>query len=346
MLGAGLGGLEQVFLDDQAILQPWAEAQGGVCVGVARRSAAILDPAADRAVTLETMRAAADWDPLSLLAARRLVSRAKPDLILSHGRRAARLFQRATGPGQRLAVCIHKPGFDLERRRTDYICVSRHLAEHVLAAGAAPERVHVVHNAVAIPQAPARPFADPSRPPRIVAAGRLHAKKGFDVLVAALALLRDEGVDFRCDIAGEGEMRPALEAQILALRLQDRVRLVGWSRDVPGFLASGDVFAFPSHQEGFPLVLLQAMAAGLPVAASAIPGPLEMIDEGFTGRFAADGDPQALAQTLSRLVADAEDSRRLGEAARLEVATRYSAEQIRADLTGVIRTILDRPLAG
>jgi hypothetical protein len=116
------------------------------------------------------------------------------------------------------------------------------------------------------------------------------------VLIAALALLRDQGGAFDCEIAGDGDERARLEGLIARHGLGDRVRLVGWRDDVPAFLAAGDVFAFPSHQEGFPLVLLEAMAVGLPVVSSAIPGPMEMIEDGIDGALVPPGDPAALAR--------------------------------------------------
>jgi glycosyltransferase involved in cell wall biosynthesis len=123
------------------------------------------------------------------------------------------------------------------------------------------------------------------------------------VLIAALALLRDQGQAFDCEIAGEGDERAKLEGLIAQHGLGDRVRLVGWRGDVSAFLATGDVFAFPSYQEGFPLVLLEAMAVGLPAVSSAIPGPVEMIADGVDGALVPPGDPAALAQALAGLIA-------------------------------------------
>lgn len=342
MLGKGLGGLEQVFLDYQPILEAYAAAHGGAATGVVRAGGEVAVQQGGRVPPLATMPAYTDWDPLTLGAARRIVRATAPDLILSHGQRPARLMARVAPPKAVLAICVHKPAFDVETTRTHYICVGRHLAELAVERGVPTQRVHVVANAVKPPTVQARPFDQAGRPPRIVAAGRLHPKKGFDVLVAALARLRDQGLAFDCEIAGEGDERARLEGLIAQHGLGDRVRLVGWRDDVPAFLATGDVFAFPSHQEGFPLVLLEAMAVGLPAVASAIPGPVEMIADGVDGVLVPPGDPAALARALAGLVATPERAAALGLAARAKVLEDYGPASLKRRLDAVLDLMLGR----
>jgi glycosyltransferase involved in cell wall biosynthesis len=346
MLGKGLGGLEQVFLDYQPILEAYAAAHGGQATGLVRAGGKVAVQQAGRVPPLAAMPAYTDWDPLTLGAARKVVRATAPDLILSHGQRPARLMAKAAPPQTVLAICVHKPAFDVETTRTHYVCVGRHLADLALERGVPAQRVHFVPNAVKPPSALAEPFAEAGRPPRIVAAGRLHPKKGFDVLIAALALLRDgwEGLGgqaFDCEIAGEGDERARLEGLIAQRGLQDRVRLVGW-RDASAFLATGDVFAFPSHQEGFPLVLLEAMAVGLPAVSAAIPGPVEMIADGVDGVLVPSGDPAALAQALARVIATPQKARALGAAARAKVLADYGPESLKRRLDAVLDLMLAR----
>lgn len=352
MLGKGLGGLEQVFLDYQPILEAYAAARGGGATGLVRTGGQVALQQAGRVPPLATMPAYTDWDPLTLGAARKIVRATAPDLILSHGQRPARLLARVAPPGAVLAVCVHKPAFDVETSsphfgRTHYVCVGRHLAEMAVARGVPAERVHFVPNAVKPPTVLATPFSSTGRPPRIVAAGRLHPKKGFDILVAALALLRDgwEGFGdqaFDCEIAGEGDERGRLEGLIAEHGLGDRVRLVGWRDDVPAFLATGDVFAFPSYQEGFPLVLLEAMAVGLPVVSSAISGPVEMIADGVDGALVPPGDPAALVRALAGLVATPQKAVALGVAARAKVLADYGPASLKRRLDAVLDRMLGR----
>ena len=341
MLGKGLGGLEQVFLDYQPILETYAATHGGLATGVVRAGGKVAAQRSGRVPPLATMPAYTDWDPLTLGAARRIVKASAPDLILSHGQRPARLMARIAPSQTVLAICVHKPAFDVEATRTHYVCVGRHLADLALERGVPAQRVHFVPNAVKPPTTLATPFSREERPPRIVAAGRLHPKKGFDVLIAALALLRDQGQAFACEIAGEGDERAKLEGLIAHHRLGDRVRLVGW-RDASAFLATGDVFAFPSHQEGFPLVLLEAMAVGLPAVSAAIPGPVEMIADGVDGVLVSPGDPAALAQALAGVIASPQKARALGGAARAKVLADHGPESLKRRLDAVLDLMLGR----
>ena len=315
MLGAAFGGLEQVFLDYQPILDTIARERGGACVALVRRGGEAARRAAARGDVLDYALAYSDWDPLSVASVRAAVRRHRPRLGVAHGQRAYRLLARALPGTTPLIAVIHKPSFDVDLKRTTYVCVGAHLAQAVRARGVAAERVRVVPNAVAL-DAPRATPREAGETPVIVAGGRLHPKKGFDILVRAMAELRGRGIAAACRIAGEGPERPRLQALIDELALQSRVALTGWTDDLPGFLAQGDVFAFPSYQEGFPLVLLQAMAAGLPIVSSAIDGPSEMLSNGESGLLIPAGDPAALAGALAALLADAPRAAGLAAAAR------------------------------
>ncbi len=338
MLGKGLGGLEQVFLDYQPILEAWAERHGGRCVGVVRRGGKIAAAQAGR-TPLATMPALTDWDPLTVGAAKAVVSATRPDLILSHGQRPARIFAKVAPPNAVQAVCVHKPAFDI-RPGVHYLCVGQHLARLAIERGAPSDHVHFIPNAVKPPSVRATPFAEDGKPIRIVAAGRLHPKKGFDVLIRAVGKLRAWDLEVVCEIAGEGGERGALEGLIRELDLDPCVKLVGWRQDVAGFLAAGDLFAFPSHQEGFPLTLLEAMGVGLPVVASEIAGPIEMIDEGVNGRLVPEDDPDRLAEALGELIGDRDGARRMGQAARKLVLEEYGPEQLARRLEAVLDGML------
>lgn len=341
MLGKGLGGLEQVFLDYQPILEAWAARRGGRCVGVVRQGGKVALSQAGRTPPLTAMPAFTDWDPISLGAARAVVRSALPAIVLSHGQRPARLFAKASPAGVVQAVCVHKPSFDVTPG-THYLCVGQHLANLALERGAPAEHVHVVQNAVKPPKAEAKPFAREDGPVKIVAAGRLHSKKGFDVLIRAVSRLRSWDFDVTCEIAGEGDERADLEALIKELDLDPCVKLTGWTDDVAGFLATGDLFAFPSHQEGFPLTLLEAMSVGLPVVATEIDGPVEILKEGVNGRLVPDDDPDRLGEALGELISDRDTAKRLGAAARELVLSEYGPDALTRRLEAAMDGMLSR----
>jgi glycosyltransferase involved in cell wall biosynthesis len=180
-------------------------------------------------------------------------------------------------------------------------------------------------DAAAVPQA----HHDGS-PPRVVMVGRLAAPKDPVTLVRALA--RVEGSPFVATIVGDGPDRPEVEAEIRAAGLEGVVELAGERHDVPSLLADADVFVLSSRSEGAPLSVLEAMAAGLPVVASAVGGLPEMVD-GATGLLVPAGDAAALAAALEQLLADSALRRRLGAAGRERVRARFDlAELQRAHL--------------
>jgi glycosyltransferase involved in cell wall biosynthesis len=162
----------------------------------------------------------------------------------------------------------------------------------------------------------------------IVGIGRLTAQKDFASLLQALALLPADARGWRCIIAGEGELQQDLAGLTRDLGLSDRVRLAGLVPDVRGLLAAADIFCLPSRFEGLPLVLLEAMAAGLPVAAFAIDGIADVVTDGVQARLVAPGDTCGLASALGALMADRGERRRLGEAGRLLVGAQYDFNRV------------------
>jgi glycosyltransferase involved in cell wall biosynthesis len=140
--------------------------------------------------------------------------------------------------------------------------------------------------------------------PLIVAAGRLVEAKGFDLLVEAAAILRREGLDADWTIFGEGPLRVSLVRQARALGVADRFSFPGYAVDLPAAIAPADLFVLSSRREGFGNVLIEAMAAGVPVLAARSSGPEAIIDDARNGFFCPPGDAAALASAIARLVRD------------------------------------------
>lgn len=207
-----------------------------------------------------------------------------------------------------------------------------------LARAFAPDvAVDVIHNGVdATLFHPAADAAEPSgdRPVRLLAVGRLTAQKGVDVLLDALAqpglaqpgLTQPELKPAVLDVVGDGDWRGRLEAQAERLGLAERVNFLGWrDRDALAAVYRGaDVFVLPSRDEGMPNVLLEAMASGLPAAASRVAGAEDLVAEGETGFLVPPEDPDALAAALKRLVDDAALRRAMGARARARAENLFS----------------------
>jgi len=216
-----------------------------------------------------------------------------------------------------------RPLLRLVHRHVDQaICVSPGLVAQVVANGLPADRVSVVpvgidvddvvRHAVAAPASPATTSAvspaagDAPALPVLFGMGRLHAAKGFDLLLQASAKLRAEGVEHRVLIVGEGPDRDLLERRIRDLGLSDVVELPGFVGQPQPLLAAADVFVLPSRHEGNgSLVLLEALAQGKPIiAADCETGPRELLKDGELGDLVPPEDPDALAAALARHLGD------------------------------------------
>lgn len=220
---------------------------------------------------------------------------------------AAHLSSVAGDGTRREILCIHH-GLDLDR----YAPESPSGATSDVTEQAAGDR-----------SADARPV--------ILAVGQLREKKGFRHLIDACRVLRDRGHDVECRIVGEGPLRPALEAQISALALDDTVKLCGAlpHDDVVRQYRTATVFALPcvtgedGDRDGIPNVILEAMAMRLPVVSTRHSGIPEAVVDGSTGLLVAPGDATALADALARLLDDPGMGRAMGRAGRHVVAEKF-----------------------
>jgi glycosyltransferase involved in cell wall biosynthesis len=173
-----------------------------------------------------------------------------------------------------------------------------------------------------------------------VVAGRLEEQKGHDVLLDALVPLLRIGLDFTLAVAGDGSRRGWLEQRALSLGLSPRVQFVGQLDDVGGLLAAADGVILPSRWEGLPLVLLEAMARGRPIVATAVGGVADAIEDGVTGTLVPANDVDALAAALEALHRRADRAWRLGHAAAELARARFSWHAVVDEFESVYDEVL------
>jgi glycosyltransferase involved in cell wall biosynthesis len=192
-----------------------------------------------------------------------------------------------------------------------HVAVSEHTARLVERDAGLPEgSVSVIHNGVR-GHATETPAEQPAPRPVIGSAGRLDRQKGFDVLIEALVLL--DGVS--AVVAGGGGERAALERLAREAGVAERFHLAGPTEEVPQLLRGLDVFVLSSRFEGLPLVLLEAMEAGLPIVATDVGGVAEAVTAGETALLVPPDDAPALAEAIRTLLEDPELRSRLGRRA-------------------------------
>jgi glycosyltransferase involved in cell wall biosynthesis len=227
---------------------------------------------------------------------------------------------RAYGAGLLSAMGEHYPSLDAVTALTE------ETAEGYRELMGRRGRVVCIPNP-APPDPGTRPALDA---PVVVAAGSLTRRKGFDRLLEAWARLARDFPEWRVRIFGTGHRRPELEELIDTLGVRGSVGLCGHSSRMLEELASASVFALTSRNEGFPMVLLEAMAVGLPVVAYDCPtGPRDIISDGVDGHLVPNGRTRLLVDALGGLMEDA-SRRRQFSAAALESVKRYRIEAIGA----------------
>jgi glycosyltransferase involved in cell wall biosynthesis len=226
-------------------------------------------------------------------------------------------------------------------------CTEANRSHLVKEIGLAPESVHVCRHGVH-----AERFLTPARAPRpgrIVSVGRLVPKKGFDVLVRAIGELTRRGVPVELVVLGGGDLREALEALAREQGVAERVRLIGArpQHEVVEQLAAAEVFALAPRvladgdRDGVPNVVLEAMAAGVPVVATAVSGLSEVITDRVSGRLVPPERPDLLADALDELLRDAGLRARFGENGRNLVGAELAWSRVIAPLRELLAAELD-----
>jgi glycosyltransferase involved in cell wall biosynthesis len=215
-----------------------------------------------------------------------------------------------------------------------YVAVSPELGDLARSLGdCGPDKLRVIENgidldrfggAAAERQAARAALGIPDDAWVVGSVGRLAPEKDYPLLVRALAPLL--GPRARLLLVGDGGESQAIAAEASARGVRDFVVLPGARDDIPRLLAAMDVFALSSRMEGLPLCTLEAMAAGLPVVATAVGGLPGLIDEGLTGYLVPARDEEALRRRLYALQADPEAARAVGARGRVHVRHKYARE--------------------
>src|SRR5262249_28232367 len=201
-------------------------------------------------------------------------------------------------------------------------------------------KIHRVYNGIDLERFPAPGPVNSNSTPRIVSVGRLVAFKGFADLIDACAELARHGVNFACEIIGDGPLRDRLQTKIKQLDLSSRVNLLGSlsQKVVLEKLQAADVFALASTTDDkgatdvFPTVILEAMASARPVVSTRLAGIPELVMDGQTGILVSPGDSTALAQPLEQLIRDPQLRLRYGRAGRSRIEQHFRIEQTIAPL--------------
>jgi glycosyltransferase involved in cell wall biosynthesis len=308
-----------------------------------QRGAPLERRAREAGLAVRPMAFHGDFSPGAVMGLVRLVRETRPDVIHLHDPHAvsAGLAASSLAPGFR-RVASRRVDFPLRGTLSRWkygacrrvIAASRAIAAQLEADGVPRERIRVVYEGV-----PDRVAATDGRrvleslgvPPEAPVVGNVAALTGHKdhgTLLEAAAIVKDRLPTARFVIVGEGELRPRLEEKTRALGLQAHVLFTGFRHDVDRLLAAFTVFCLSSHMEGLGTSLLDAMALGRPVVATAAGGIPEAVEDGVSGRVVPARNPAALADALLEVLGSPDLQRQMGAAGRARFERSFTADRM------------------
>ena len=293
----------------------------------------------------------------------RLIKQLKPDIVHAHDPHGVAMAALALSMSTQLAkpplvaarrVDFHLRGSSLSRwkyRQVDcFICASEAIRQLMIGDGIPPGRAVTVHEGIDIERVertePAQLHGEfwlPHHAPLIGNVAALVAHKGQRHLIEAARVVLPQAPDARFIIAGEGELRPALERQIKDYHLEKHVLLAGFRPDVLSLHKAFDIFAMSSITEGLGTSLLDAMAAGKPIVATRAGGIPEVVVDGETGLLVPPRDHEAMADAIVQLLKDETLRHQMGDAGRARARALFSAERMVQNTLQVYQRVALQP---
>jgi sugar transferase (PEP-CTERM/EpsH1 system associated) len=201
-------------------------------------------------------------------------------------------------------------------------------------------KVRVIHNGIDLDSFAPEPRAVSGATLRAIHVARLSPIKDQRTLLQAVRRVVDAEPGFHLDIVGDGPMREELVTLCHELQLSEQVRFLGFREDVRELLATADCYVLSSVSEGVSLTLLEAMAMGLPVVATAVGGNPEVVAHGETGLVVPAGSPERLAEALLALIRHPNQARRMGQAGRQRVEEHFDLRRVVGQYEGLYRNLL------
>lgn len=338
MFGKGGGGIEQAFVDYCEGLRD----RGHLVTAVIQPGAFIEKDIRALGIPVVTLRNWNEWDVFAIHRLRKILRELMPDVVLGHANRAYSLAKKAGAACPIVALAQNYS----TRRYTNADAVfatTRDLIEHLQKQGISADNIFHIPNMVRCGGLPQR--GKRNDPPIIGTLGRFVAKKGFDVYIEALRLLKNKGYVFKAILGGNGEEEKKLKEQAKLAGLETILEFPGWVQDKKAFYTGIDVFCLPSLHEPFGIVLLEAFMYGAPVVATDSEGPRDFIAPEHDALIVPKGDAVALADALACMLDHPQQAANFAANAFVKTKTTYSIEAVAERIEKACVTITARSAA-
>lgn len=334
MLSRQGGGIEQASID-------YAEAlrlQGHHVICITSPGAWANGELAQLGIETHHITNLGQWDIFAARRLRKLLLSLNVDIVISHANRALSLSRIAIKGRIPLVGVAHNYNIKRYGDADGVFTITRDLVEKLSSKNVVRERIFHIPNMVRCSELPHRNGRGDI--PVIGGMGRFVAKKGFDVYIDALKILKERGVAFKAVLGGTGAEAEVLQARAKAAGLAECMDFSDWVQDKKNFYTGIDIFCLPSLHEPFGIVLLEAFTYGTPVIATDSEGPRDIINAGEDALIVEMGSAAQLASAIETLINDAKKAEKLAANAFAKVKSKYALEVVGADIEKALRTTI------
>jgi len=330
MLSRSLGGIQQAFMDYENALN----LQGVEIINVTSIFAKI-NTSLSHSVNYKLANLG-PWDIFSIVYLKKIIKATKPDFIIAHGNRAIN-FTRNFCFNSKIPLIGIAHNYTLKGlKKCDYIiALTSHMRSYLLDNNFKDYQIFIVPNMIDIKKD--FNISKKYRKPIVIGSlARFVPKKGINILLQSLAILRDQKYDFKAIIGGDGEDKEKLLMLCRNLALENYVSFIGWVKDKDKFFNDIDIFCLPSLHEPFGIILLEAMEASIPIVSTKSEGPNEILRDKQDALLVDLGSAEDLAKHITLMIDNEAKARQFTHNSYLRLQECYNSDIIGAVLLSVM----------
>lgn len=331
MLSRGLGGIEQSYTDYSNLLSNQNIEHKNISSYFAKVNSSLKPD--------YSLMNLGSWDPLSKAKLGRIITKEKPDIIIAHGRRAAEFALASKNSRVKIIGITHSEKLKVISKCDHIIVLTNSMKKEAIKQNIPDKKISILPNSVDITQFKQKPDEEFASPAIIGAMGRLVYKKGFDIFLESLSILKKEGIQFKAIIAGSGPEEKNLKSMSEDLGLNNFVEFTGWTKDKNEFFKKIDIFCLPSRSEPFGIVLLESMASKVPILSTRCSGPVEIIDHLEDGVLLDETSPEKLANAIEHMINCEEEARKYAQTAFDKITKKYDKKVLSKELKKIIEKL-------
>tara|TARA_B100000579_G_C22820010_1_gene850048 strand:- start:945 stop:1982 length:1038 start_codon:yes stop_codon:yes gene_type:complete len=339
MLSSEFGGAERSFTDISVCLKQL----GHEVLAIGSKRSKALDKLQSSGVKTKRVSCYGSWDFFTTKSLKKILSQFKPDIVHCHLARASNLGGSAAKDLEIMVVAkTHNLVNPKYYKNINIIVVTTEAQRrHLEAEGVSSHRLRKIPNFSSVKSGPLKkPLSEKDGLLRVAALGRFVKKKGFDTLLEAYASLSKEEFNVKLKIGGDGPERKALKKLAVDLDIYKGVEFTGWVENVAEFLKGSDLFVLPSREEPFGIVILEAMAAGIPIVTTKTQGPLEILDKKMA-HFTEAGNANKMAKDIKAALRS-NHRNKFAELSKQRFDTLYTSEKVTGQYLNLYKDLLGK----